>query len=165
EWNGGRAYKEWMKQGKPKYPGRLNDVRHLIFKETADTWAQSKGQIAALLKQDLFKEGVDGEAVAWASQRLIESSATHKLLLVISDGCPMDTATQLANGEDYLTHHLCRVIENMSKRGITTMGLGVGLDLSALYPHHIAVEPDQDFHTQTLLNVVDRLADAATHSR
>ncbi|BDU40823.1 cobaltochelatase subunit CobT [Vibrio nigripulchritudo] len=165
EWNGGRAYKEWMKQGKPKHPGRLNDVRHLIFKETTDTWAQSKGQIAALLKQDLFKEGVDGEAVAWASQRLLESSATHKLLLVISDGCPMDTATQLTNGEDYLTHHLCRVIQNMSKRGITTMGVGVGLDLSALYPHHIAVEPDQDFHTQTLLNVVDRLADAATHSR
>jgi cobaltochelatase CobT len=96
-WNGGRPQREWVRTGRPVHPGRLNERCHLVFKAAATPWRRARPAMAALLKADLFREGIDGEAVDWACTRLRQRSEAHKLLLVISDGSPMDSATDLAN--------------------------------------------------------------------
>ena len=90
-WNGGRAYKEWMRSGRPREPGRLNEVCHMVFKDAERSWRRARTDIAALLKADLFREGIDGEAVDWACERLLARPEKRRILIVISDGCPADS--------------------------------------------------------------------------
>jgi cobaltochelatase CobT len=137
-WNGGRAAKEWQRAGRPQHPGRLNEVRHLVFKEANASWRRARPGLAALQKNELFREGIDGEAVEWACARLRDASHDHpvdrRILIVMSDGSPMDTATNLANDAHYLDHHLRQVVERQQSRGdIEILGLGFGLDLSPYY--------------------------------
>ena len=133
-WNGGRARREWLAAGKPARPGRLNERLHLRFKTFETSWRRGRSGIAALLKSDLFREGLDGEALHWAAARLIERDEPRKILFVVSDGSPMDGATHLANGADFLDAHLRQVAEGIERAGrIELHGLGVGLDLSAFY--------------------------------
>ena len=133
-WNGGRAAKEWQAAGRPPHPGRLNEVCHLVFKDAARNWRRARAGIAALLKSDLFREGIDGEAVDWACDRLLARDAERRILLVISDGCPMDSATSLANDAFYLDNHLQQVVARREREGgVEILGLGVGLDLSPFY--------------------------------
>ncbi|MGF1734101.1 cobaltochelatase CobT-related protein [Photobacterium satsumensis] len=140
-WNGGKAYTDWLKQRKPAYPGRLNESCHLIFKSAESHWRHTRRDIAALLKADLFKEGIDGEAVMWACQRLSQREEPRKILFVISDGCPMDTATNLANDKFYLDNHLKQVIaQYQANQQFEIVGLGVGLDLSPYYRHCLALD-------------------------
>lgn len=140
-WNGGRAQRDWVRAGRPPQPGRLNEVHHLIFKDADTPWRRARQGLAALLKADLFKEGVDGEAVDWACARLQARGEAHKLLVVVSDGCPMDGATQLANDSDYLDHHLQQVVARHEQAGaVQVFGLGVGLDLSPYYSRAQAVD-------------------------
>ena len=140
-WQGGRAQRDWLRLGKPQHPGRLNEVSHMVFK-TADTpWRRARPDIAALLKPDLFREGIDGEAVDWACNRLKKRPEARRLLLVISDGCPMDGATQLANDAHYLDNHLKQVVAQQALSGeVAVFGVGVGLDLSPFYPHNLALD-------------------------
>ena len=133
-WNGGRARRDWLRAGKPAQPGRLNERTHIVFKNGDAPWRQARAGIAALLKADLFREGIDGEAVDWACERLAARSEETKLLLVISDGSPMDSATALANGAAYLDRHLQQVVARHEREGhVQVFGIGVGLDLSAFY--------------------------------
>ncbi|SCX58880.1 cobalt chelatase [Variovorax sp. EL159] len=133
-WNGGRAQREWVRAGRPAHPGRLNERCHLVFKAAATPWRRARPAMAALLKADLFREGIDGEAVDWACARLRQRTEERKLLLVISDGSPMDSATHLANDAHYLDHHLRDVVARQEQRGdIAIAGIGVGLDLSPYY--------------------------------
>lgn len=133
-WNGGRALREWRRAGRPRHPGRLNEVTHLVLKDADSPWRRSRGGIAALLKNDLFREGVDGEAVAWACERMAVRSEHTRLLVVVSDGSPMDSATHLVNDADYLDQHLRAVVAREESRGSARiLGLGVGLDLSRYY--------------------------------
>jgi cobaltochelatase CobT len=135
-WNGGRAQREWVRAGRPPHPGRLNERCHIVFKAAATPWRRARPAMAALLKADLFREGIDGEAVDWACVRLRQRSEARKLLLVISDGSPMDSATHLANDAHYLDHHLRDVVARQEQRGdIAIAGIGVGLDLSPYYSH------------------------------
>lgn len=140
-WNGGRARQDWFAQGRPPSPGRLNETCHLVFKEAATSWRRARSQIAALMKADLFREGVDGEAVQWACQRLLERNQERRILVVLSDGCPMDSATNLANDAFYLDNHLKTVVRHYTQNhSIQIIGLGVGLDLSPYYPQSMAVD-------------------------
>jgi cobaltochelatase CobT len=133
-WNGGRPQREWVRAGRPPHPGRLNERCHLVFKAAATPWRRARPAMAALLKADLFREGIDGEAIDWACMRLRQRSEARKLLLVISDGSPMDSATHLANDAHYLDHHLRDVVARQEQRGdIAIAGIGVGLDLSPYY--------------------------------
>ncbi|UVH59350.1 cobalt chelatase [Variovorax paradoxus] len=133
-WNGGRPQREWVRAGRPPHPGRLNERCHLVFKAAATPWRRARPAMAALLKADLFREGIDGEAIDWACMRLRQRSEGRKLLLVISDGSPMDSATHLANDAHYLDHHLRDVVARQEQRGdIAIAGIGVGLDLSPYY--------------------------------
>ncbi|TKE95399.1 cobalamin biosynthesis protein CobT [Vibrio kanaloae] len=140
-WNGGKVYRKWLKQGQPKHPGRLNEVRHIVFKDFDTHWRRSRLGIASLRKADIFKEGIDGEAVQFASQRLQQNNAQRKVLIVFSDGCPMDTATSTANDQFYLDNHLKQVIERESiKNGVEIHGVGMGVDLSPYYRSNITLD-------------------------
>ncbi|MFP5313455.1 MAG: cobaltochelatase CobT-related protein, partial [Actinomycetes bacterium] len=145
-WNGGRAARDWARAGKPPYPGRLNEVRHLVFKDGATSWRRARPGIAALLKRDLFREGVDGEAVNWAAARLAgdgtgSGDAHRRLLLVVSDGSPMDGATALANDSRYLEHHHRDAVAAHEAAGSAEIfGIGVGLDLSPYYRRNVSLD-------------------------
>ena len=160
-WHGGRAQRDWLAAGRPPQPGRLNEVHHLVFKDADTPWRRARPGIAALLKADLFKEGIDGEAVDWACRRLQGRDEKHKLLVVVSDGCPMDGATTLANGAQYLDQHLREVVARHERGGpfprqipqcaarrlpyqrggaVSVFGLGVGLDLSPYYSRAQAID-------------------------
>ena len=143
-WNGGKPYKEWMRQGRPPYPGRLNESCHLIFKEANRGWRRSRRDIAALLKGDIFREGIDGEAVDWACNRLLACSEARKILIVISDGSPADSATNLTNDAYYLDNHLKEGLARRERQGgVDILGLGVGLDLSPFYRNSLATDMSQ----------------------
>ena len=133
-WNGGRARRDWMKAGRPAHPGRLNERLHLRFKPFETTWRRARAGIAALFKSEIFREGLDGEALDWAAGRLALREERRKILFVVSDGSPMDGATHLGNDAHYLDHHLREVAGRIEKAGtIELHALGVGLDLSPYY--------------------------------
>jgi len=133
-WHGGRAQKAWLRAGRPARPGRLNERLHVVFKAFETTWRRGRAGIAALLHGEHFREGLDGEALAWAATRLLARPARRRLLVVVSDGSPTDGATALANGPDYLERHLHEVAGAIERGGaIELHALGVGLDLGAWY--------------------------------
>ncbi|RKP52863.1 cobaltochelatase CobT-related protein [Trinickia fusca] len=140
--NGGRARLEWLARGRPPHPGRLNEICHWVFKGADETWRRTRAEIAALFKADLFREGVDGEAVEWACTRLAACAQARRILVVISDGSPMDAATAQANDAFYLDNHLKDVVARHEMlRDVDVIGLGVGLDLSPYYRHCVALDP------------------------
>jgi len=158
-WNGGKAMTDWMAKGRPQNPGRLNGVNHMIYKAANTPWRQARKNIAALLKADTFREGIDGEAVQWAASRMLQRAEPRKILIVISDGCPMDTATNLANSEHYLDHHLQKVVAQIEDEGeIELYGLGVGLDLSPFYRRCAAIENSNIASHSTFSLLVDLIA-------
>ncbi|OXY83695.1 cobaltochelatase CobT-related protein [Oceanimonas doudoroffii] len=136
-WNGGKPLKEWQRRGRPANPGRLNERCHLVYKGADTSWRRARRSLAALLKGDMFREGLDGEALLWAEQRLLAEDTDERLLLVISDGCPMDTATRQYNNQDILDSHLIAVADRLEReQRIRLCALGVGLDLSRYYRHN-----------------------------
>jgi cobaltochelatase CobT len=161
-WNGGRAQKAWMRSGRPSHPGRLNEVTHLVFKDSDTSWRRARPAMGALLKSDLFREGVDGEAVAWAARRLVQRHDGRRLLLVVSDGSPTDGATALANDVHYLDHHLCHVVAELQAQAeVEIYGIGVGLDLSPYYRHNRALDLSHSVNQAVLREIVAMLAAGA----
>ncbi len=153
-WNGGRARKDWARAGMHPSPGRLNELCHIVFKAQDQSWRRARHQLGALLKADLFREGVDGEAVEWAAGRLRGIQARRRILVVISDGCPMDTATLQANDNALLVAHLRAVIAQQTKTNeLSVLALGLGLDLSDWYPHSFDIDVAQPVSTAMLLRV------------
>ena len=140
-WNGGRARRDWLHAGRPAHPGRLNEASHLVFKPFDRSWRRARPGIAALLKGDLFREGIDGEAVDWAARRLGAREEARRILVVVSDGSPMDSATALANDPYYLDQHLRDVVQRHERSGvIEVLGIGVGLDLSPYYERSLVLD-------------------------
>lgn len=154
-WNGGRAYQEWMRGGRPRNPGRLNEVCHTVFKIADRNWRRARTDIAALLKPDLFREGIDGEAVDWACNRMLARSEARRILIVISDGCPADSATGLTNDPFYLDNHLKEVVARREAQGaVEILGLGVGLDLSPFYRRCLATDMTQELDNTLFFEIV-----------
>ena len=158
-WNGGRARRTWQRAGRPAWPGRLNERLHLVFKDFATPWRRARPAMGALLKADLFREGIDGEAVDWACARLLARDERRKVLFVVSDGSPMDAATALANDPHYLDQHLRDIVQRHEQAGaIEVFGLGVGLDLSAFYAcSHVLDLGDATFRA-TFAEVIELMA-------
>lgn len=158
-WNGGRARRDWIRAGHPPHPGRLNETCHMVFKDSETPWRRARQSIAALLKGDLFREGVDGEALEWAARRLQARGDGRRLLLVISDGSPTDGATALANDVHYLDHHLCDVVARMeAQREVEVYGVGVGLDLSPYYRQCLAIDLSASVSNAVLREIVAMIA-------
>ncbi|UUC92799.1 MULTISPECIES: cobalt chelatase [Comamonas] len=157
-WNGGRTRRLWQRAGQPQFPGRLNERLHIVFKDGARPWRHARHGIAALRKPDIFREGIDGEAVEWACQRLRAQTAQRRILLVVSDGCPMDTATHQANDEHYLDQHLRQVLAAQERMGgVKVCALGVGLDLGVFYRQRLAVDLQHDVDEALLFSVAEML--------
>lgn len=133
-WHGGRARRDWVKAGKPAHPGRLNERRHLIFKDTDTPWQRARAALAALLHEEFYREGIDGEALEWATARAAGRPEQRRLLFVFSDGSPMDSATATANDPGYLDRHLREVVARAHGGPVEVFGVGVGLDLGSTYP-------------------------------
>ena len=158
-WNGGRARRDWLRAGRPAHPGRLNEACHMVFKDALTPWRRARPDIAALLKADLFREGIDGEAVSWACQRMQGRGEGRRLLIVISDGCPMDGATHQANDLHYLDHHLRQVVAQLEQSGQAEIfGVGVGLDLSPYYSKSQALDLSASVTNEVFRDIVALIA-------
>lgn len=165
-WNGGRAMKDWRRDGRHAQPGRLNERLHLVVKDADEPWRRARRQLAGLLRGDYFREALDGEAVEWATARLRERpDLRHRILLVLSDGSPMDSATALVNGSEYLDRHLSNVLDRIDGEGqVRVVGIGVGLDLSGYYRHGHVLDLDRPVDSRTMREVVGMLDRAARPS-
>jgi cobaltochelatase CobT len=158
-WNGGRVRQDWLHAGQPAHPGRLTELSHLVFKDADTPWRLARRDIAALLKSDLFREGVDGEAVAWAAARAQSRDERRRLLVVVSDGSPMDRATALANGDTYLDSHLQDVVAGLERTAATTIfGVGIGLDLSTYYRHCRGIDTSEGAGYRVFREILDLIA-------
>ena len=144
-WKGGKSREEWNKNGKPKNPGRLNDLRHIIYKGADEHWRQSKKNLGLMLKEGLLKENIDGEAITWAYNRLIKRKEERKILMVISDGAPVDDSTLSVNSGDFLEKHLKKVVKTIeNKSDIEILAIGIGHDVSRYYKKAIKITDVQE---------------------
>ncbi len=139
-WKGGKSREAWTKNEKPKNPGRLNDLRHIIYKGADTHWRQSKNNIGLMLKEGLLKENIDGEAISWAFNRIKKRKEERKILMVISDGAPVDDSTLSVNSGDFLEKHLKKVVKTIeNKSDIEILAIGIGHDVSRYYNRAIKI--------------------------
>jgi len=139
-WKGGQSREYWNKNEKPKQPGRLNDLRHIIYKSADTHWRQSKNNLGLMLKEGLLKENIDGEAISWAFNRLKKRKEERKILMVISDGAPVDDSTLSVNSGDFLEKHLKKMVKFIeTKTDIEILAIGIGHDVSRYYNKAIKI--------------------------
>jgi cobaltochelatase CobT len=139
-WKGGQSRESWNKEGKIKTPGRLNDLRHIIYKGADTHWRQAKNNLGLMLKEGLLKENIDGEAINWAFSRLKKRREERKILMVISDGAPVDDSTLSINSGDFLEKHLKKVVKFIEdKTEIEILAIGIGHDVSRYYSKAIKI--------------------------
>ncbi len=144
-WKGGESRERWNTIGKPKNPGRLNDLRHIIYKSADVHWRQSKNNIGLMLKEGLLKENIDGEAILWAFNRLRKRKEERKILMVISDGAPVDDSTLSVNSGDFLEKNLKKVVKNIEdKKDAEILAIGIGHDVSRYYKKAIKITDVQE---------------------
>jgi cobaltochelatase CobT len=139
-WKGGQSREYWNKNGKPKTPGRLNDLRHIIYKGADTHWRQAKNNLGLMLKEGLLKENIDGEAISWAFNRLKKRKEERKILMVISDGAPVDDSTLSVNSGDFLEKHLKKIVKFIEEKSeIEILAIGIGHDVSRYYNRAIKI--------------------------
>ena len=144
-WKGGKSREHWSNNNKPKKPGRLNDLRHIIYKNADTQWRQSKKNLGLMLKEGLLKENIDGEAISWAFNRLKKRKEERKILMVISDGAPVDDSTLSVNSGDYLEKHLKKIVKFIeNKTDIEILAIGIGHDVSRYYTKAIKITDVQE---------------------
>ncbi len=144
-WKGGSSREKWMKNNKPNLPGRLNDLRHIIYKSADTQWRQAKNNMGLMLKEGLLKENIDGEALKWAFNKMIKRKEDRKILMVISDGAPVDDSTLSTNTSDYLESNLKRTVKWIeSKSDIELLAIGIGHDVTRYYNKAIKITDVQD---------------------
>jgi cobaltochelatase CobT len=139
-WKGGDSKKLWNIKGSSSNPGRLNDIRHIIYKSADNSWRRSRRYFGAMLREGLLKENVDGEALAWSHERLIKRSEERKILIVISDGAPVDDSTLSANREDFLDNHLKEIISKIENDSpVELQAIGIGHDVTKYYKNALTI--------------------------
>ncbi len=144
-WKGGKSRQEWNRLGKKKNPGRLNDLRHIIYKGADSHWRQSKKNLGLMLKEGLLKENIDGEAITWAFNRLKKRKEERKILMVISDGAPVDDSTLSVNSGDFLEKNLKKIVKFIeNKSEVEILAIGIGHDVSRYYQKAIKISDVQE---------------------
>jgi len=139
-WKGGESKQKWISEGSFMNPGRLNDIRHIIFKSADNSWRRARKYFGAMLKEGLLKENIDGEALTWSHDRLIKRNEERKILIVISDGAPVDDSTLSANRENYLESHLKKIIAQIETESpVELQAIGIGHDVSKYYNNAITI--------------------------
>jgi len=139
-WKGGQAREKWLKDGKPPSPGRLNDLRHIIYKSADHPWRRARRNLGLMMREGLLKENIDGEALLWAHNRLIGRPEQRKILMMISDGAPVDDSTLSVNPGNYLERHLRAVIELIETRSpVELLAIGIGHDVTRYYRRAVTI--------------------------
>ena len=139
-WKGGHAREEWLKALKPPLPGRLNDLRHIVYKSADAPWRRARRHLGLMMREGLLKENIDGEALAWAHQRLLARPEQRRILMMISDGAPVDDSTLSVNSGSYLERHLRQVIEEIETRSpVELLAIGIGHDVTRYYRRAVTV--------------------------
>ena len=139
-WKGGQSRESWISQGRPANPGRLNDLRHIIYKSGDAPWRRAKKNLGLMMREGLLKENIDGEALLWAHDRLMARSEQRRILMVISDGSPVDDSTQSANAALYLDKHLRQVIAQIEERStVEILAIGIGHDVTRWYKRAVTI--------------------------
>lgn len=139
-WKGGKSFQDWMADGKPQAPGRLNDLRHIIYKAADMPWRRAKRNLGLMMREGLLKENIDGEALEWAYRRLMGRPEQRRILMVISDGAPVDDATQSQNKSGLLENHLRLVIDKIENRSeVELVAIGIGHDVTRWYSRAVTI--------------------------
>lgn len=139
-WKGGQAREKWLKEGKPPAPGRLNDLRHIVYKSADAPWRRARRNLGLMMREGLLKENIDGEALLWAHNRLIGRPEQRKILMMISDGAPVDDSTLSVNPGNYLERHLRAVIELIEDRSpVELLAIGIGHDVTRYYRRAVTI--------------------------
>ena len=139
-WKGGSSRERWLSDGKPSQPGRLNDLRHIVYKAADNPWRHCRANLGLMLREGLLKENIDGEALIWAYERLCARPEQRKILMVISDGAPVDDSTLSANQGNYLEEHLRRVIHYIENRTpVQLLAIGIGHDVTRYYQRAVTL--------------------------
>ena len=156
-WKGGDSKKLWIINGNRSNPGRLNDIRHIIYKSADNSWRRSRKYFGAMLREGLLKENVDGEALAWSHDRLLKRPEERKILIVISDGAPVDDSTLSSNREDFLDNHLREIIEKIEKDSpIELQAIGIGHDVTKYYRNALTINRAEELG-EVLLDELTKL--------
>ncbi len=166
-WKGGQSREEWLKAGRPQHPGRLNDLRHIIYKQADAPMRRTRNNLGLMMKEGLLKENIDGEALEWAHRRMVARPEARKVLMVISDGAPVDDSTLSVNPANYLEKHLRDVIAMVEKRrAVELVAIGIGHDVTRYYDRAVTITDVEQLAgamTEQLASLFD--TDKRGHSR
>jgi cobaltochelatase CobT len=159
-WKGGQSREAWLTAGRPANPGRLNDLRHIVYKRADEPYRRARRNLGLMMREGLLKENIDGEALLWAHNRLIARPEERRILMVISDGAPVDDSTASANGGSYLERHLRQVIEWIEKRStVELIAIGIGHDVTRYYERAVTIM-DADQLAGAMVEQLARLFDS-----
>ena len=158
-WKGGRCRESWVQAEKPPKPGRLNDLRHIIYKSANAPWRRARRNLGLMLREGLLKENIDGEALLWAYERLLGRPEQRRILMVISDGAPVDDSTLSVNSGNYLERHLRAVIDRIeSGRAVELLAIGIGHDVTRYYQRAVTIHDPEELGG-TMLRQLEELFD------
>jgi cobaltochelatase CobT len=139
-WKGGESREQWLGGGRPANPGRLNDLRHIVYKRADAPWRRARRNLGLMMREGLLKENIDGEALEWAYRRLLARTEQRRILMVISDGAPVDDSTLSVNPSNYLERHLREVISMIQRRGaVELLAIGIGHDVTRYYARAVTI--------------------------
>ncbi|HEY4124675.1 MAG TPA: cobaltochelatase subunit CobT, partial [Rhizomicrobium sp.] len=139
-WKGGQSREKWIADGKPPHPGRLNDLRHIVYKAADEPWRRARKNLGLMMREGLLKENIDGEALMWAHNRIVARPEQRKILMVISDGAPVDDSTLSVNAGNYLERHLRHVIDDIeAKSNVELTAIGIGHDVTRYYRRAVTI--------------------------
>tara|TARA_Y100001970_G_scaffold19272_1_gene21631 strand:- start:8133 stop:9908 length:1776 start_codon:yes stop_codon:yes gene_type:complete len=162
-WKGGSSREKWNNLGKPKFPGRLNDLRHIIYKSADVPWRQAKKNMGLMLKEGLLKENIDGEALRWAFNKIKKRKEERKILMVISDGAPVDDSTLSTNFGDYLENDLKNTVKNIENlSSVELLAIGIGHDVTKYYSKAIKITDVQDLGDAIINQLTDLFSEKKT---
>ncbi|MEX2249208.1 MAG: cobaltochelatase subunit CobT, partial [Parvibaculum sp.] len=139
-WKGGQSRERWLAEGKPAQPGRLNDLRHIVYKSADSPWRRARRNLGLMMREGLLKENIDGEALIWAYNRLLARPEQRRIMMVISDGAPVDDSTLSVNAGNYLEKHLRSVIEQIESHSpVELIAIGIGHDVTRYYRRAVTI--------------------------
>jgi len=163
-WKGGQSREKWMNNQKPLFPGRLNDLRHIVYKSADTPWRQSKNNMGLMLKEGLLKENIDGEALKWAYNKILKRKEERKILMVISDGAPVDDSTLSTNTSDFLENNLKQTVKWIEKSpSVELLAIGIGHDVTRYYNKAIKIADVEDLG-DVMINQLTDLFSAAKNT-
>ena len=165
-WKGGQSREKWIADGKPPHPGRLNDLRHIIYKAADEPWRRARRNLGLMMREGLLKENIDGEALMWAHNRLVARPEQRKILMVISDGAPVDDSTLSVNAGNYLERHLRHVIEEIEdKSSVELNAIGIGHDVTRYYRKAVTIVDAEQLGGAMTEQLIGLFAEDREHGR